>query len=852
MSMPDDGRPEVPPITPAMREEARLRAGGYIYVIDSAYDPNGDVPAHAIKGAFAVDENGEIGDYQANPNYRPSQIELGEPPASMTDQGMRAAMAGRLGQDELLGLVARAVLPVLVTPEGHVMLLNSENGPCLVAYTTRSVVPGDVHVEVLYLPRILRNLPPDVSVVLNGSAGLQARFPVGELVTALRGRQLLVENSDGGLEVGPPAWRRQSARLAQLVDETTFAAVEQALAEWGGLSTDVSPRQAVVTDLSITAVEVLLRGGIADPDVLAAAAAFHGVDPMFAAMRTKVTTFPDDGAVVAKLLRSATSPEPPEGARKALVFSVYLEHLRAMPWQVRAIVLANRIAEITSPDIPEKRRENKKYELATSLLSCASDMPEAFKAQVAEVAGVDPTALDQAHPKSELRSAVVSREQAVDRVRAAVGELGSPLNVDDIGLAYVVHTTDRGYFVHKLWDVVTSEQSIEEYRAKYDVFPFELGEQHREANRPAAPQNPIDPRERFVGSMLAGAVGDALGYAIEFHDIGTIRRDHGDAGLTAPVLRDGVAQISDDTQMMLFTLEGLIRAHVARRMNPVDNDPVPEVQHAYQRWFHTQGHPWHEVGGPYARQLQQPDGWLITNRGLFQQRGPGRTCISALRTFAQTHQHPTPQHRVNDSKGCGGVMRAAPVAVWSNDPAEVFYAAVGTAALTHGHPSGFLSAGVLAVIVHQLIRDVSLPDSVRLARDLLLRWRGHEEQLRALDNAVELARRGPVSPEEIESTLGRGAVGEEALAIGLYAVQATDNLRDALLLSVNHSGDSDSTGIVAGNIGGALYGTRAIPQEWLNTLELRQVIETLANDALAEFSPGPPNDQAWLQRYPAW
>ncbi|MER7014918.1 ADP-ribosylglycohydrolase family protein [Saccharopolyspora sp. NPDC000359] len=369
---------------------------------------------------------------------------------------------------------------------------------------------------------------------------------------------------------------------------------------------------------------------------------------------------------------------------------------------------------------------------------------------------------------------------------------------------------------------------------------------------PAQPAPPPDPGERFMGSMLAGAVGDALGYAIEFHDIDMIRRNHGDSGLTEPVLRDGVAQISDDTQMMLFTLEGLIRAHVARRIKPVDNDPVPEVQHAYQRWFHTQNQPWQRAGGPYAQHLQQPDGWLITNPALFAARAPGSTCMSALARFAQTHQHATPQAAINDSKGCGGVMRAAPVAVWSHDPAEVFYAAVGTAALTHSHPSGYLSAGVLAVVVHQLIRDVPLPEAVRVARELLLRWRGHEEQLAVLDRAVELAQRGPVAPEVIKDTLGQGWVGEEALAIGLYAALATDNLRDALLLAVNHSGDSDSTGIVCGNIAGALHGARAVPPEWLGALELREVIETLARDALAEFSPGPPTDPAWTRRYPAW
>jgi ADP-ribosylglycohydrolase len=407
-----------------------------------------------------------------------------------------------------------------------------------------------------------------------------------------------------------------------------------------------------------------------------------------------------------------------------------------------------------------------------------------------------------------------------------------------------------------LQEVGPDSPESEEWFARYSLADVQETEDSERnvalPNQSHVTQPPLDPRERFRGSMLAGAVGDGLGYAIEFKDIGVIREEYGPDGVRGPVLRDGVARGSDDTQMMLFTLEGLIRAHVARRMEPRDNDPVSEVQHAYQRWYHTQGRDWLTAGGPYAERIRRPDGWLITNPALFDTRAPGNTCLTALSHFAQTGVSATPQRRINDSKGCGGVMRAAPVAVWSNDPAEVFYAAVGTAALTHSHPSGFLSAGVLAVVVHQLIREVPLLQAVGLARELLTRWPEHQEQLRVLDKAVALAERGPVSAEEIARELGGGWVGEEALAIGLYAVLATDDLREALLLSVNHSGDSDSTGMVCGNIGGALYGTRAIPPEWLETLELRGLVETVAEDALAEFSPGPPTDPGWAQRYPAW
>ncbi|GAA2330409.1 hypothetical protein GCM10009854_01500 [Saccharopolyspora halophila] len=95
-------------------------------------------------------------------------------------------------------------------------------------------------------------------------------------------------------------------------------------------------------------------------------------------------------------------------------------------------------------------------------------------------------------------------------------------------------------------------------------------------------------------------------------------------------------------------------------------------------------------------------------------------------------------------------------------------------------------------------------------------------------------------------------MGEDALVIGLCSVPAIGDPRDALPSSVNHSGDSDSTGTGCGNIGGAVHGARAIPAEWLRTPELREEIETLPNDALVEFSPGSPTDPSWTQRHPGW
>jgi ADP-ribosylglycohydrolase len=155
------------------------------------------------------------------------------------------------------------------------------------------------------------------------------------------------------------------------------------------------------------------------------------------------------------------------------------------------------------------------------------------------------------------------------------------------------------------------------------------------------------------------------------------------------------------------------------------------------------------------------------------------------------------------------------------------------------------------VIVSELFEGTALPDAVMVARTQLVTWDDHQEQLGFLDRAVDLAATRP-DPETIAAELGGGWVGEEALAIGLCAALAADDLVSGLVMAVNHSGDSDSTGAICGNILGAALGIDAIPAAWLAELELREVIERLSLDAVIEFGPRPLRDPGWYGRYPDW
>jgi ADP-ribosylglycohydrolase len=307
---------------------------------------------------------------------------------------------------------------------------------------------------------------------------------------------------------------------------------------------------------------------------------------------------------------------------------------------------------------------------------------------------------------------------------------------------------------------------------------------------------------------------------------------------------EGDSLVTDDTQMTMFTLEGVIRAH-HRMRHTGSADLVPVLQHAYQRWLHTQKTEWDKARGPWST-LESPDGWLITNQALFRTQAPGLTCVTALQSFGASGQFGTFARPVNNSKGCGGLMRTAPLALWSDDVKVVFEVAAMSAALTHGHPTGFLAAGTFAVLVHQLLRGSSLRSAIDIAIAQLVGWPGHEETLVAVRQALELAELGSPSPTRVEQ-LGAGAVSESALAIALYAALVTNDPNEALLIAVNHGGDSDSTASVCGNLVGAMYATDALRQDWVERVQFAEVIDRLATDALAEFGTTPPD---WGTRYP--
>lgn len=327
---------------------------------------------------------------------------------------------------------------------------------------------------------------------------------------------------------------------------------------------------------------------------------------------------------------------------------------------------------------------------------------------------------------------------------------------------------------------------------------------------------------RYQACLLAGAIGDALGGPVEFLPLREIQARFGPEGATdyAPAY-GGVGRVTDDTQMTLFTAEALLLNHV-RGFRDQSRGPVPELAAAYLRWLGTQGDP-----VPLDKELIA-GGFLASVAELQHARAPGLTCLNALSSMADLDEEAS-----NGSKGCGGVMRVAPIGLYFGRRdvplAMVFRAGAEACAITHGHPSGQWPGGVMAALVYLLVRGHTLKTALPLALELLQRQARHEETLKRLTQAMALADSSLSVPHAI-AQLGEGWVAEEALAIALYCALAAPSLEQGVIWAINHDGDSDSTGSIAGQLLGLMHGLQAIPQRWLEPLEMADLISRLATD----------------------
>ena len=269
-----------------------------------------------------------------------------------------------------------------------------------------------------------------------------------------------------------------------------------------------------------------------------------------------------------------------------------------------------------------------------------------------------------------------------------------------------------------------------------------------------------------------------------------------------------VGAITDDTQMTMFTIEALCQFYTIRRI-PLE----ALLTQAYLYWLETQDS---SFNPEKYNNIQ-----ILKHKEIWSRRAPGMTCLGALKTIRDTG---VPFN--NQSKGCGGVMRSAPIGLAVQDPDEAYCAGKMSALITHQGVDGFIPAGALARIISLIVNQgYSFRDAQIDTFNFLIKEEAECGTIHLWNRVLNFDVQDNTFDIEHLSDLGEGWTGDEALAISLYcSLKNEDNILEALQCAVNHSGDSDSTGSITGQILGASKGVGEFPVLMLQRLELGDVL----------------------------
>lgn len=330
-------------------------------------------------------------------------------------------------------------------------------------------------------------------------------------------------------------------------------------------------------------------------------------------------------------------------------------------------------------------------------------------------------------------------------------------------------------------------------------------------------------QERFNSCIFCGALGDSFGLPVECLSLDEIHSRYGEKGINEFEIdkETGKNIVSDDTQMTLFTLEGLILSDGL----PIEKR-VEIMRESYWRWFNTQFGPG-AIDGNIAEQ-----GELWKNEELYVMRSPGHACIDSLRSEGIGDI----EHPINDSMGNGTVMRSAPFGFLIHEsPEYILELSCRCAAITHGNPIAQIAAGKFSLMIYYILKGLDVfqseLESVYYQSDFLRRYYSKNDleyvgrRMFAGSRAAKIPNNKPHLRKSELSILGEGWTAAEALGLAIYCVLSSNDLGEVFMKAANRDGDSDTIASIAGN----LYGAMHIVDSTDETLQFQNEIISLTN-----------------------
>lgn len=297
--------------------------------------------------------------------------------------------------------------------------------------------------------------------------------------------------------------------------------------------------------------------------------------------------------------------------------------------------------------------------------------------------------------------------------------------------------------------------------------------------------------DKFKGTLIGCAVGDALGMPVEGFTRSAITGKYG--RITNFIdERFGAGRITDDTQMTVALAQSIIE---------IGRFDAAHAAFKFGRWIAAS-----DEGGKEAR-------------------GVGMACGTACRRLLEGV---LPEESAVDSAGCGTAMRTSPIGLrYYHDLEGLREAAIRQSLLTHSNPAAVAGAVAVSLAVAIGISDtgrLDRPGFAGLAASFV------EDIDREMAARIEgLADYLDASPEEGFAYTGTGGYVIETVPAALFSfLRSPYDLEETVIAAVNAGGDTDSIGAIAGAVSGSFNGVQALPARWKDNVEGRDYLEYVA------------------------
>lgn len=346
----------------------------------------------------------------------------------------------------------------------------------------------------------------------------------------------------------------------------------------------------------------------------------------------------------------------------------------------------------------------------------------------------------------------------------------------------------------------------------------------------------------YRGCLLGLAVGDAMGMPVDDLTLEQIRDNYGPHGLLGYDLRSDYAEITSYTQLAAYVCNALLMS-VSRGRGDRKTD---FIKLGLQEWTRSQ---------QFARDPQLSHCWVAKLPAFRRRHCRDARMLDTLRLGALG----TPEKPSNKYNTPGSLTSAIAVGMFFYPnrltPPQVGELAAQTVAMTHGDPTAYLSAAVLAYAITGILMEPELPLEEQFAGAISAMHHQFRGKFPAADTvkatlsaALDRSKAAEPMNEVMEQLHCYSAM--DCLAGAIYASLANqEDFDTAMITAVNHSGYSSAVAGITGAILGAKMGYDALPDFYLESLEPVKALCQLADDMLSGTPTKGLFDDDWDQKY---